>query len=55
MALLLAGVLSGENQYNCAEFIKSASDSHHLEKDNAPFSFVFSLLKIWGTFSPSGE
>lgn len=54
MALLLAGVLSGENQYNCVEFIKSASDSHHLEKDNAPFSFVFSL-KIWGTFSPSWE
>jgi len=46
MALLQARVFSGENHYNCVEFIECAPDLYHLEKNNAPFSSVFSLLKI---------
>lgn len=54
MALLQARVLSGENQYNCVEFIESAPDLHHLEKDNAPFS-CFLIIENLGYFALSGK
>lgn len=55
LTLLLPGVLGRENQYNWIDFIESAPDLHHLEKDNSLFSSVSLLVKIWDTFLLEGN